>query len=71
MFLANLGTPADFAARASFAKNLFEAGGIETAGNDGFATQDEMIESFKDSGAKLACLCSSDAVYEAERCVGR
>ncbi len=64
IFLANLGTPADFAARASFAKNLFEAGGIETAGNDGFATQDEMIELFKDSGAKLACLCSSDAIYE-------
>ena len=29
VFLANLGTPADFTARATFAKNFFEAGGIE------------------------------------------
>ncbi len=64
MFLANLGTPADFAARASFARNLFEAGGIEVKSNGGFASQADVIDSFKASGAKLACLCSSDAVYE-------
>ena len=29
VFLANLGTLADFTARATFAKNFFEAGGIE------------------------------------------
>ena len=29
IFLANLGKPADFTARATFAKNFFEAGGIE------------------------------------------
>ena len=64
IFLANLGTPADFTARATFAKNFFEAGGIEAPANDGFATQAEMIDAFKASGAKLACLCSSDEVYE-------
>jgi methylmalonyl-CoA mutase len=63
IFLANLGTPADFTARASFAKNFFAAGGIEAAGNDGFASRDAMIEAFKASGAKLACLCSSHEVY--------
>jgi methylmalonyl-CoA mutase len=63
IFLANLGTPADFTACATFAKNFFAAGGIEAAGNDGFASHDEMIEAFKASGAKLACLCSSDEVY--------
>jgi len=63
IFLANLGTPADFTARATFAKNFFAAGGIEAAGNDGFATRDAMVEAFKASGAKLACLCSSDEVY--------
>jgi len=36
IFLANLGGPADFTARATFAKNFFAAGGIEAAGNDGF-----------------------------------
>ncbi len=63
IFLANLGTPSDFTARATFAKNFFAAGGIEAAGNDGFATRDAMVEAFKASGAKLACLCSSDEVY--------
>ena len=29
MFLANLGTPADFTARATFARSFFETGGIE------------------------------------------
>ena len=36
IFLANLGTPAEFNARATFAKNFFEAGGIEAVTNDGF-----------------------------------
>ena len=66
IFLANLGTVAEFTARASFAKNLFEAGGIEAVANDGFKSGADMIAAFKASGAKLACLCSSDAVYESE-----
>jgi methylmalonyl-CoA mutase len=36
VFLANLGTVAEFTAPATFAKTLFEAGGIEAASNDGF-----------------------------------
>ena len=66
VFLANLGSPSDFTARATFAKNFFEAGGIEAATNDGFASRGEMIAAFKDSGAALVCLCSSDKVYEAD-----
>src|SRR5262245_10105416 len=66
IFLTNLGTPADFTVRATFAKNFFAAGGIEAMGDDGFATHDAMIEAFKASGAKLACLCSSDEVYARE-----
>jgi methylmalonyl-CoA mutase len=91
IFLANLGTPAEFTARAIFAKTFFEAGGIEALGNDGFvrpaaspspspreavgrgepatppATNiHSLIAAFKASSAKLACLCSSDAVYERE-----
>jgi methylmalonyl-CoA mutase len=66
IFLANLGPPAAFIDRATFAKNFFEAGGIEAVGNDGFATRDAMIAAFKTSGASLACLCSSDAVYAKE-----
>ena len=63
IFLANLGTLAEFTARATFAKNLFETGGIEAVTNEGFAGRDDMIAAFKASGAQLACLCSSDEVY--------
>jgi methylmalonyl-CoA mutase len=66
VFLANLGKLADFTARATFAKSFFEAGGIAAVTNDGFASRDAMAAAFKASGATLACLCSSDAVYEAE-----
>ena len=66
VFLANLGKLADFTARATFAKNFFEAGGIEAVTNDGFESRDEMIAAFKASGARLACLCSSDEVYARE-----
>jgi methylmalonyl-CoA mutase len=66
IFLANLGTPADFAARATFAKNFFEASGIAAVGDDGFESRDALVAAFRASGARLACLCSSDAVYARE-----
>ncbi|MGE0034257.1 MAG: methylmalonyl-CoA mutase family protein [Xanthobacteraceae bacterium] len=66
IFLANLGRIADFNTRATFAKNFFEAGGIEAVANVGFAGRDEMVVAFKASGAILACLCSSDDVYAQE-----
>jgi methylmalonyl-CoA mutase len=59
IFLACLGRPADFNARASFAKSLFESGGIETVEASG----DNLAKRFEDSGAALVCLCSSDKVY--------
>jgi len=66
VFLANLGKLSDFTARTLYAKNFFEAGGIEAVANDGFAGRDAMIAAFKSSGAKLACLCSSEGVYATE-----
>jgi methylmalonyl-CoA mutase len=63
IFLANLGKLSDFTARATFARNFFEAGGIEAVTNDGFASRDEMAAAFKASGARLACLCGSDEIY--------
>ena len=66
VFLANLGKLSDFTARATFARNFYEAGGIEALSNDGFQDQAAMIAAFRASGAKLACLCSSDKVYERE-----
>jgi methylmalonyl-CoA mutase len=66
VFLANLGRLADFTARASWARNFFEAGGIVALTNDGFENRETMLAAFKSSGACLACLCASDEVYEAE-----
>jgi len=65
VFLANLGTAADFTARATFAKSFFETGGIEAVDTEGFADPAKLAAAFKASGAKLACLCSSDKVYAA------
>ena len=63
IFLANLGTAADFTARATFAKSFFEAGGIEAIDNEGFFVFAELAAAFKASGAPIACLCSSDKIY--------
>src|SRR5262252_2608769 len=66
IFLANLGRPTDFTARATYAKNFFEAGGIAAVTSDGYGNREEMLAAFKASGADLACLCSSDTLYAAE-----
>jgi methylmalonyl-CoA mutase len=63
VFLANLGTPADFTARATFAKSFFETGGIEAVDTEGFSDPHAPGAAFKASGAGLACLCSSDKTY--------
>ncbi|KWV57942.1 methylmalonyl-CoA mutase [Bradyrhizobium macuxiense] len=63
IFLANLGTPADFTARATFAKSFFETGGIEAIDSEGFADAAALATAFKASGAAMACICSSDKVY--------
>lgn len=66
VFLANLGPVAVHNARSTFAANAFAAGGIEAIGNDGFTDAGALAEAFKASGARLACLCSSDTVYQTE-----
>jgi methylmalonyl-CoA mutase len=64
VFLANLGPISAFTARATFAKNFFEAGGIEAIMTDGFSDQDELRQAYSDSRAKLSCICSTDEIYE-------
>ena len=71
VFLASLGQVADYTARAGFARNLFEAGGLAAPIGEGF-TRDggtdlaTLVAAFETSGARLACLCGSDAAYAAE-----
>lgn len=71
VFLATLGSIADFTARAGFARNLFEAGGFSAPSGDGFAKDgatdlDALVAAFQASAAKLACLCGTDAAYASE-----
>ncbi|GHF78743.1 methylmalonyl-CoA mutase [Amycolatopsis bartoniae] len=60
VFLATLGPLAAHTARAMFASNLFQAGGIEPV-NPGAV--DDPVEAFRASGAAVACLCGSDRSY--------
>src|SRR5262249_37459157 len=55
VFLANLGSHADFTARATFAKSFFVAGGIEAIGSDG-GNEAEIAAAFKQAGTSLVCL---------------
>jgi methylmalonyl-CoA mutase len=66
VLLANLGSAADFTARATFAKSFFETGGIEAIDSEGFTDPVALAAAFKVSGAALVCLCSSDKVYARE-----
>ena len=63
VFLANLGSAAEFTARAGFARSLFETGGIAAVDGEGSSDPAALAASYKASGAPLACLCSQDKVY--------
>jgi len=63
VFLANLGEIAEHNRRSTWAWNLLAAGGIEGLTSDGYADAAAAAAAFKTSGARIACICSSDAVY--------
>jgi methylmalonyl-CoA mutase len=64
VFLANMGPIAVHTARATYAQNLFEAGGFAAITNDGFDTADAAAAACAQANCRLAVLCSSDAWYE-------
>ncbi|MEU1509683.1 MULTISPECIES: methylmalonyl-CoA mutase subunit beta [unclassified Kitasatospora] len=67
LFLASLGTASAHTARTTFAANLFQAGGIATTSAETALTGPDVAAAaagaFTASGARVACLCSSDQVY--------
>ena len=63
IFLANLGRIAEHTARATYAKNFFEVGGIQSLTNEGFHAPETCAKAFVDSGAQIAILCGGDAQY--------
>jgi methylmalonyl-CoA mutase len=58
VFLATLGAPAEFTARVNFAKNFFEAGGIEAVSG--------VPSDYRAAQAEIACLCPSSKASEQE-----
>ncbi|MEU9834097.1 methylmalonyl-CoA mutase family protein [Streptosporangium sp. NPDC048047] len=63
VFLATIGPVAAHNARASFAANLFQAGGIATVPGGPLTDPEEIAAAFTASGARVACLCSGDRLY--------
>ncbi|WP_327292930.1 methylmalonyl-CoA mutase family protein [Streptomyces sp. NBC_01198] len=72
VFLAALGPASAHTARVSFASNLFQAGGVEPVHDPVTVDAETVASAFAASGADVACLCSSDALYaeQAEAVVG-
>ncbi|AUY52959.1 methylmalonyl-CoA mutase family protein [Streptomyces sp. CB01881] len=62
LFLASIGSAAAHTARTTFAANLFQAGGIATTAVES-TDPAAFAEAFAASGARVACLCSSDPLY--------
>ena len=64
IFLANMGPVAHHTARATYARNFFEAGGLEAQTNDGFKDAASAAKAFASSGSSIAVICSSDKLYQ-------
>jgi methylmalonyl-CoA mutase len=66
VFLATLGPVAAHTARAGFAANLLQAGGIETPVAGVTNGNDAVVAAFTASGATVVCLCGTDKAYAAQ-----
>lgn len=63
VFLACLGDLAVHSVRATWTRNYLAAGGIEAIASEPLHNSADAGAAFATSGATVACLCSSDAVY--------
>ena len=64
VFLASLGPVAAHTARATFAANLFAAGGIDTVVAGATAGTDDVLAAYREAGSpRVACLVGNDASY--------
>ena len=63
IFLANIGRVADYTARATFAKNAFEAGGFENVAGAGGTDIADIADVFAASKATAAVICATDELY--------
>ncbi|ARZ71334.1 methylmalonyl-CoA mutase small subunit [Streptomyces sp. HU2014] len=63
VLLAALGPAAAHTGRATFAANLFQAGGVEPVHDPVTVDAETAADALARSGATVACLCSSDKLY--------
>lgn len=63
VFLATLGPVAAHTARASFARNLFAAGGLASVEAGPTESTEDIRTAFAGSGTTIACVCGSDSDY--------
>ncbi|GEO80795.1 methylmalonyl-CoA mutase family protein [Pararhodospirillum oryzae] len=63
VFLVTLGPVSEHTGRATFARNLFEAGGIEGLPGGVLESDDEAVAAWKASGTSVAVLCATDERY--------
>ncbi|TQM11180.1 methylmalonyl-CoA mutase family protein [Pseudonocardia kunmingensis] len=61
-FLATLGPLAAYTARAGFARNLLQAGGIEAPEAGPTESAAQVVAAFREAGTPVAVLCSTDAL---------
>lgn len=66
IFLASLGQIVEHNRRSTWVWNFLAAGGIEGLTSDGYADAAAAAAAFKESGADIACLSSSDEIYAAQ-----
>ncbi|MHC1558598.1 methylmalonyl-CoA mutase family protein [Actinomycetospora sp. C-140] len=64
VFVAAIGTLAEYTARVSFAANLFGAGGIATTDGPGGTDPQEIATAFRAAGTSVAVIASSDKNYD-------
>jgi methylmalonyl-CoA mutase len=66
VFLASLGTVAGYTARATFAANLFAAGGVDTVVAGPSEGIDDVLTAYEQAGRPpVVCLVGNDQAYEA------
>lgn len=63
VFLANLGPIPQHKARAEFASGFFELAAFDVLTNTGYPTPEQAAEAALASGARVVCICSTDATY--------
>ena len=64
VFLVNYGSLSHYKARADFATDFFKVGGFKTINPSGFDSIEEATQSFINSNAQIAVICSTDEMYQ-------